>query len=30
VYFYPYGDNQIWGLTARIIKDFFEILNPVS
>ena len=27
VYFYPYEEHQIWGLTARIIKDFFEILN---
>jgi len=30
VYFYPYGTHQIWGLTARIIKDFFDTLelNP--
>ena len=27
VYFYPYEKHRIWGLTARIIKDFFEILN---
>ncbi len=27
VYFYSYGTNQIWGLTARIIKDFFDALN---
>jgi 8-oxo-dGTP pyrophosphatase MutT (NUDIX family) len=28
VYFYSYGTHQIWGLTARIIKDFLEALNP--
>jgi len=27
VYFYSYGNHEIWGLTARIIKDFFEALN---
>jgi len=27
VYFYTYGTHQIWGLTARIIKDFLETLN---
>jgi 8-oxo-dGTP pyrophosphatase MutT (NUDIX family) len=27
VYFYSYGTHQIWGLTARIIKDFMEALN---
>jgi 8-oxo-dGTP pyrophosphatase MutT (NUDIX family) len=27
VYVYPYGEHQIWGLTARIIKDLFEVLN---
>jgi 8-oxo-dGTP pyrophosphatase MutT (NUDIX family) len=27
VYFYSHGNHEIWGLTARIIKDFFEILN---
>ncbi len=27
VYFYSYGTHQIWGLTARIIKDFMETLN---
>ena len=27
VYFYSYGNHQIWGLTARIIKDFMETLN---
>jgi len=26
VYFYTYGTHQIWGLTARIIKDFMETL----
>lgn len=24
VYFYSYQDHEIWGLTARIIKDFLE------
>jgi len=27
VYFYSYGTHQIWGLTARIIKDFLDALN---
>jgi 8-oxo-dGTP pyrophosphatase MutT (NUDIX family) len=27
VYFYSYGSHEIWGLTARIIKDFLEALN---
>ena len=25
VYFYTYGDFTIWGLTARIIKNFLQI-----
>lgn len=27
VYFYTYGKNEIWGLTALILKDFFEALK---
>ncbi len=27
VYFYSYGSNEIWGLTARIIKDFLDELE---
>ena len=27
VYFYSYGDHQIWGLTARIIRDFIGCLG---
>ncbi len=27
VYCYTYGIHEIWGLTARIIKDFFGALN---
>ena len=27
VYFYTYGSHQIWGLTARIIKEFIEALG---
>ncbi len=26
-YFYSYGKHEIWGLTARIIKDFLEELR---
>jgi 8-oxo-dGTP pyrophosphatase MutT (NUDIX family) len=26
IYFYRYEPHEIWGLTARIIKDFFEEL----
>jgi 8-oxo-dGTP pyrophosphatase MutT (NUDIX family) len=28
VCFYSYGSHQVWGLTARIIKDFMEELRP--
>jgi 8-oxo-dGTP pyrophosphatase MutT (NUDIX family) len=27
VYYYSYGKHQIWGLTARIIKDFIDTMN---
>jgi 8-oxo-dGTP pyrophosphatase MutT (NUDIX family) len=27
VYFYSYGKHEIWGLTARIIKDFLDALK---
>ena len=27
VYFYSYGGHEIWGLTARIIRDFLKILD---
>ncbi len=27
VYFYSYGNHEIWGLTARIIKEFLEELR---
>jgi len=27
VYFFSYGNHEIWGLTARIIKDFLEELR---
>jgi 8-oxo-dGTP pyrophosphatase MutT (NUDIX family) len=27
VYYYSYGSHQVWGLTARIIKDFLDVLN---
>ena len=27
VYYYTFGSHQIWGLTARIIKDFLEALK---
>jgi 8-oxo-dGTP pyrophosphatase MutT (NUDIX family) len=30
VYFYSYGAHEIWGLTALIIRDFFEELNSSS
>jgi 8-oxo-dGTP pyrophosphatase MutT (NUDIX family) len=28
VYFYSYGTNQIWGLTALILKEFLEAVSP--
>jgi len=27
VYYYSFGKHQIWGLTARIIKDFMDALH---
>ncbi|GFO53038.1 coenzyme A pyrophosphatase [Geomonas sp. Red276] len=27
VYFYQYGDDEIWGLTARILKQFLDLLE---
>jgi 8-oxo-dGTP pyrophosphatase MutT (NUDIX family) len=30
VYFYSYGSHQIWGLTARIIKEFMDALDMHS
>jgi 8-oxo-dGTP pyrophosphatase MutT (NUDIX family) len=27
VYFFSFGKHEIWGLTARIIKDFMGVLN---
>jgi len=27
VYFYRYEPHEIWGLTARMIKDFIDVLN---
>jgi 8-oxo-dGTP pyrophosphatase MutT (NUDIX family) len=30
VYFYSHGTHEIWGLTARIIKDFLETLSGCS
>jgi 8-oxo-dGTP pyrophosphatase MutT (NUDIX family) len=29
VYYYSYGAHQIWGLTARIIRDFFMSLDSL-
>jgi 8-oxo-dGTP pyrophosphatase MutT (NUDIX family) len=30
VYFYSYRDHEIWGLTARIIREFLAELRPGS
>jgi hypothetical protein len=30
VYYFSYGSHQIWGLTARIIKDFMDALDATS
>jgi len=27
VYYYAYGNHEVWGLTARIIRDFLDTLN---
>ena len=28
VYFYEYGDTTIWGATARILKQYLDIVEP--
>jgi hypothetical protein len=30
VHFYRYEPHEIWGLTAQIIKDFFDDLNLMA
>jgi len=30
VYFYRYGSDEIWGLTARILKQFLDVLYGVE
>jgi 8-oxo-dGTP pyrophosphatase MutT (NUDIX family) len=30
LYFYSHGSHEIWGLTARIIKEFFDTLKLAS
>ena len=27
VYYYSHGNQEVWGLTARIIRDFLDVLN---
>jgi 8-oxo-dGTP pyrophosphatase MutT (NUDIX family) len=27
MHFYQYGEDEIWGLTARILKQFLDVLN---
>lgn len=29
VYFYPYKQHQIWGLTARVLKNFLDIYRKI-
>jgi hypothetical protein len=29
IYFYPYQDRLIWGLTGNIVKNLLDILYPV-
>jgi 8-oxo-dGTP pyrophosphatase MutT (NUDIX family) len=29
-YFYPYGENEIWGLTGRMLKAFVDLLWAVT
>ena len=29
VYFYSYGDDEIWGLTAAILKQFLDLAFPL-
>jgi 8-oxo-dGTP pyrophosphatase MutT (NUDIX family) len=28
VYFYEYGDDTIWGATARILKQYLDLITP--
>ena len=30
VYFYRYGEDEIWGLTARILKQFLDLLYEME
>lgn len=30
VYFYQHGEDEIWGLTGRIMKNFLDVLNGVE
>ncbi len=30
VYFYQYGNHTIWGATARILKQFLDVISPLT
>ena len=30
IYFYQYGKHTIWGATARILKQFLDLISPLS
>jgi len=30
IYFYQYGNHTIWGATARILKQFLDIISPLT
>jgi 8-oxo-dGTP pyrophosphatase MutT (NUDIX family) len=30
IYFYQFGEKEVWGLTAQIIRDFLQLIEPLE
>lgn len=30
IYFYQFGEKEVWGLTAQIIRDFLQLIEPLG
>ena len=30
IYFYRFGEQEVWGLTAQIIRDFLQLIEPLE
>ena len=30
IYFYQFGEKEVWGLTAQIIRDFLKLVEPLE